>query len=92
MTFINFLVLLLIAAITGAIGQSLAGYSLGGCAVSAVIGFIGAYIGMWIARQFGLPEFIAVEVGGRAFPVIWSVLGSMVLTLVLGLISRRRAW
>jgi len=32
MTIVEFLVLLLIAAICGSIGQSLAGYSLGGCA------------------------------------------------------------
>lgn len=90
MTFLDFLILLLIAAIAGAIGQSLAGYTLGGCAVSAVIGFLGAYIGMWIARELGLPTFLTIEVGGRNFPFIWSVLGSMVLTLILGLISRRR--
>ncbi len=47
MTLIGFLVLLLIAAICGGIGQSLAGYDLGGCLVSIVVGFIGAYIGMW---------------------------------------------
>ena len=33
MTLLGFLVLLLIAAVCGAIGQSLAGYDLGGCLV-----------------------------------------------------------
>ena len=45
MTLVGLLVLLLIAAICGGIGQSLAGYSLGGCLVSIVVGFIGAWIG-----------------------------------------------
>ena len=49
MTLIQFLILLVVAAICGAIGQSLAGYSLGGCLVSAVVGFVGAYIGV-VAR------------------------------------------
>jgi uncharacterized membrane protein YeaQ/YmgE (transglycosylase-associated protein family) len=92
MTIIQFLVLLLVAAICGALGQSLAGYSLGGCLVSAVVGFLGAFIGMWLARQLQLPEVLTVQVGGEAFPVLWSIVCSFVFALVVGLISRRRSW
>ena len=90
MTLLEFLVLLLIAALAGALGQALGGYSLGGCMVSIVVGFIGAVIGLWLARQFGLSEFIPITVGGKTFPFIWSVLGSAILTVILGLITRRR--
>ena len=90
MTLLGFLILILIAAIAGAIGQSLAGYSLGGCAVSAVIGFIGAYIGLWIARQFGLPTFLSINVSGEAFPIVWAIIGSTLLTVILGFFTRRR--
>ena len=92
MTILQFLVLLFIAAICGAIGQSLAGYSLGGCLVSAVVGFIGAFVGMWLARQLGLPEVLAVQVGGEAFPVLWSIIGSALFAVVIGLVTRRRTW
>ncbi len=68
MTLFGFLILLLIAAICGGIGQSLAGYDLGGCLVSIVVGFIGAYIGLWIAAKFGLPEFFTISVDGKPFP------------------------
>ena len=88
MTLIGFLVLLAIAAICGAIGQSLAGYDLGGCLVSIIVGFIGAYIGMWLARKFGLPEFFAINVEGKPFPIIWSVIGSALFTLIVALIRR----
>jgi uncharacterized membrane protein YeaQ/YmgE (transglycosylase-associated protein family) len=88
MTLIQFLVLLIIAAICGGIGQSLAGYDLGGCLVSIVVGFIGAYIGMWMAGKFGLPELLAIKVGGKTFPIIWSVIGSAVFTLIVALIRR----
>lgn len=88
MTLIEFLILLLIAAICGAIGQSLAGYDLGGCLVSIVVGFIGAYIGMWLAGKLGLPTFFAISVGGKAFPIIWSVIGSAIFTLIVALIRR----
>ena len=88
MTLIGFLVLLAIAAICGAIGQSLAGYDLGGCLVSIIVGFVGAYIGMWLARKFGLPELLTIKVGGKSFPIIWSIIGSAVFTLIVALIRK----
>ncbi len=90
MTLLGFLILLLIAAVCGAIGQSIAGYSLGGCLVSIVVGFIGALLGQWIARAAGLPAVFVINVGGQAFPVIWAVLGATLFALVVGLISRGR--
>lgn len=88
MTLIGFLILLLIAAVCGAIGQSLAGYDLGGCIVSIVVGFIGAYIGLWVAGKLGLPKFFEITVEGKPFPIIWSILGSMIFALVVALIRR----
>lgn len=91
MSLAELLILLLIAAICGGIGQALAGYDLGGCLVSIVVGFIGAYIGMWVAGKFGLPEFLAINVGGKTFPIIWAVIGSAIFTLIVGLI-RSAVW
>jgi uncharacterized membrane protein YeaQ/YmgE (transglycosylase-associated protein family) len=90
MTLLGFLVLLIIAAITGSIGQAIAGYSLGGCLVSALVGFVGAWIGMWLSTQLGLPELFTITIQGEPFPVVWSILGSALFTAVLGLLSRRR--
>ena len=88
MTLMGFLVLLLIAAICGSIGQSLAGYDLGGCFVSIVVGFIGAYLGMWLAGKFGLPELFAINIQGKSFPIVWSVIGSALFTLIMALLRR----
>lgn len=90
MTLLEFLILLLIAGLAGALGQTMSGYSLGGCLVSIVVGFIGAFVGLWIARQFNLPLLIPITVGGETFPFIWSVLGSALFSVVLGLITRGR--
>ncbi len=92
MSLIQLLILLLIAAICGAIGQALAGYSLGGCLVSAVVGLLGAFLGVWLAQQLHLPEIFTIQVGGESFPIVWSIVGSMVLALLIGLLSRRRGW
>jgi len=91
MTLTQLLILLVIAAICGGVGQSLAGYDLGGCLVSIVVGFIGAYIGMWLAGKFHLPELLAIKIGGKTFPIIWSVIGSAVFTLLVALIRKAMA-
>ena len=90
MSITSLLLLLLIAAICGGIGQSLAGYSLGGCVVSIFIGFVGAWIGLKIAGEFGLPQWYTVDVGGKPFPIVWSVIGSFLFSLIVGSITRGR--
>jgi uncharacterized membrane protein YeaQ/YmgE (transglycosylase-associated protein family) len=90
MSILGFLLLLLIAAVAGAIGQSLAGYSLGGLISSILVGFIGAFIGTWIASQFKLPDFLAITVDGRAFPLFWAIIGATLFSAVMGWISRPR--
>jgi uncharacterized membrane protein YeaQ/YmgE (transglycosylase-associated protein family) len=89
MTLLGFLILLIIAAIAGALGQALAGYSLGGCLISIVVGFIGAFLGSWLAGQFNLPEPFLVTIQGETFPLLWSIVGSALFALVLGLLTRR---
>lgn len=89
MTLFDFLILLVIAGLCGAIGRGVGGgFSRGGCLVSIAIGFIGALLGMWLARQMALPELFAINIGGTRFPIIWSILGSAILVAVLGLIGR----
>ncbi|MCB1231351.1 MAG: hypothetical protein KDN19_13850 [Verrucomicrobiae bacterium] len=89
MTFFDLLILLVIAGICGAVGRGVGGgFSKGGCLVSIAIGFIGALLGMWLARQMGLPELFAINVGGTSFPIVWSILGGAIFVALLGLIGR----
>jgi len=88
MSLFGFIILLLVAAIVGSLGQALAGYSLGGCLVSIAIGFIGAVIGLWLASQLGLPEIFSLNIEGQPFPVVWAIIGSALFTGVLSLFLR----
>lgn len=88
MTILEFVILLVIAAICGALGQAIAGYSLGGLVITIVVGFIGALIGTWLARAIGLPELLMVNVGGEPFPIVWAIIGSAILAAVVALITR----
>lgn len=89
-TLLEFGILLLIAGIAGAIGQTLAGSSRGGCLTAIAVGFIGAILGTWIARGLELPEWFSIRVGTWSFPVIWSVIGSALFVAVLSLMTRGR--
>ena len=91
MTILDLVVLLLIAGLCGAIGQAITGFSRGGCLVSIAIGFIGALLGMWLARLLGLPELFSIQIGTTSFPIIWSIIGSAVFVAIISLISRSRA-
>src|SRR4051794_20605115 len=88
LSLVQILLLLLIAAICGGVGQSLVGYSVGGCLASIVVGLIGAWLGMYVAGALGLPELWTITVGGQPFPIIWSIIGSALFAAILGLINR----
>ncbi len=92
MTLLGLLLLLLIAGIVGAIGQSISGYSFGGYLVSVIVGFIGAYLGVWLAGQLGLPEVFAITIEGESFPIVWGIIGSAILSLILGLFTSRGSY
>jgi uncharacterized membrane protein YeaQ/YmgE (transglycosylase-associated protein family) len=85
----SFLILLLVAGVCGAIGQAIAGYSHGGCLVSVALGFIGALLGMWLSRAIGIGEILAIEIGGKNFPVVWSIIGSTLFVAIISFFTRR---
>lgn len=84
------LLLLLIAAVCGAIGKAIAGSARGGLVMSIVLGFIGALLGPWLAAKLKLPEPLMINIGGHPFPVLWSIIGAALFVALIHLISRRR--
>lgn len=83
------ILLVLIAAVCGAVGRAIAGDVRGGLLVSAVLGFIGALVGPWLAGRLRLPEPFMLHVGGQSFPVLWSIIGAAVFVAIIHLVSRR---
>jgi uncharacterized membrane protein YeaQ/YmgE (transglycosylase-associated protein family) len=89
MTIVDFLLLILVGAICGAVAEMIVGFSPGGFLASVAIGFLGALIGTWLARQIGLPSIFALTIGGYTIEIVWAILGAVVLLLILSLIRRR---
>ncbi len=90
MTLFDLIILLLVAGVCGALGQAISGYSRGGCLVSIALGFVGAVLGVWLARALGLPEILPVRIGTTSFPIVWSIIGSALFVAVIALLTRRR--
>jgi uncharacterized membrane protein YeaQ/YmgE (transglycosylase-associated protein family) len=90
MSLTTLVLLIVIAAICGAIGKALAGNVRGGLIVSTALGFIGALLGPWVAGLLKLPEPFMVTIGGHPFPVLWSIIGAALFVAVIHLFSRRR--
>jgi uncharacterized membrane protein YeaQ/YmgE (transglycosylase-associated protein family) len=90
MTILDVIILLVVAGVCGALGQAIAGYSRGGCLVSIALGFVGALLGLWLARLMHLPELFPVQIGDRSFPILWSIIGSALFVAVITLLTRRR--
>jgi uncharacterized membrane protein YeaQ/YmgE (transglycosylase-associated protein family) len=38
-----------------------------------------------------LPELFVVQIGGRPFPIVWSVIGAALFVAVLALLTGRRS-
>jgi uncharacterized membrane protein YeaQ/YmgE (transglycosylase-associated protein family) len=89
MTLVDLLLLILVGGICGVIAEMIVGFSPGGFLASVAIGFLGALLGTWLARQLGLPSIFAVTVGGYTIEILWAILGAVVLLLLLSLFRRR---
>ncbi|MEQ8764135.1 MAG: hypothetical protein RL885_09420 [Planctomycetota bacterium] len=88
MSFVEFLILLVIAGVCGALGQAIAGRK-GGWLVSIVLGFIGSIVGLWLARLLELPAIFTLEIDDVDFPVVWSIIGSALFVAVITFLTKK---
>lgn len=88
MTVLEFIVYLVIAGICGAIARGVAGGSGGGFVISVLLGFLGAFIGTWLARLLHLPALLVVAIGGHPFPILWSIIGGIILVAIAHALMR----
>jgi uncharacterized membrane protein YeaQ/YmgE (transglycosylase-associated protein family) len=85
MSIMGFLLLVVVGAICGGIAEMIVGYSPGGFLASVVVGFVGAWIGGWLAVTMHLPSLFVVRVEGHSVEIVWTVIGAIALLLLVSL-------
>jgi uncharacterized membrane protein YeaQ/YmgE (transglycosylase-associated protein family) len=90
LTLSGLIVLIVIAGICGAVGKALAGGGRGGLVAPIALGFIGAFLGPWVARQLNLSEPLVLHMSGQPFSIVWSIIGAALFVALLYLVSGRR--
>jgi len=58
--------------------------------LSIVVGFIGAMIGTWLARELNLPDPFPFTIRGTVYYILWAIIGAVIFTAVLSLISPKK--
>jgi uncharacterized membrane protein YeaQ/YmgE (transglycosylase-associated protein family) len=58
--------------------------------LSIAVGFVGALIGTWLARELDFPDIFSFEIRGINYPIVWSLIGAVLFTALLSLISPRK--
>jgi uncharacterized membrane protein YeaQ/YmgE (transglycosylase-associated protein family) len=91
MTVEEIIILLVVAAVLGVVAQRMLGYKLGGFFASVVLGFLGGLLGKFMASRFPLPLNFNIEIGDTKFQVVWSVLGTLLVTFIVGFIAKGAA-
>ena len=86
MTLIEFILYLVIAGVCGAVARAIGGGTAGGFVISIVLGFLGAFVGSWLARVLHLPPLLVIGVEGHPFPIVWSILGGALLVILARLL------
>lgn len=88
MSVLEVMVFLFIAAMCGAVARAIAGGTGGGFIASVALGFLGAFVGTWLAHLLRLPELLEVDIGRHPFPIVWSILGALVLVALAHVLVR----
>ncbi len=91
-TLFEALVWLVVAALCGAVGSALVGYSPGGLLASVGVGLVGAVIGAWLARQLGLPRVLVFSYAGTSIELLWTVVGAVIFVAILSLVRWPRSY
>ena len=89
MTITGLIILIIIAAVCGAVGKALVGVGRGGLLTTIALGFIGALFGPWLAARLNLSEPFMLNIGGESFPILWSIIGAALFVALLHLLSGR---
>lgn len=93
MTFsiLGLLVLFLVALACGYVAQRMFGLGSRGLLATTGFGLVGGLLGAFAAGAFGAPTLLRLDLGGVSFPLVWGLVGTLLVVGVVSAISHRGA-
>lgn len=79
MNMMQVLLLVVVAGLCGMVGGQVMGARRMNLLVMVALGFVGALAGKLLAGLLGLPLLWELHFGGESFPIVWAVIGSIVV-------------
>lgn len=91
MVWTDVLLIVAVAFACGTLGQLTSSYTRGGWIVHLGIGLVGSALGVWVARTINVPTVYLLPIGPDGFPIIWALIGSVLLVAVVGFFFKPRS-
>jgi uncharacterized membrane protein YeaQ/YmgE (transglycosylase-associated protein family) len=85
---IDLVLISVVALITGIVGQLTSKYVKGGWIVNFGSAFMGAFVGVHLARAFDLLAVFSIRYEKIDFPLIWALIGSVLFVALVGMFLR----
>ncbi len=90
MSLAGLILFLITAASVGNMNKSFSERNHTSCLSALTISLLGAFLGFWMAHQFQHADLITGANQANVSPVLWAVIGSVLLSLLMTVISRSR--
>ncbi len=81
--------ILIVSAICGSIAGAITGAKQQGCWTNVGVGLMGSIVGYFLQKLLNLPSIIDLHLGHGRFPLLWTIIGSIVFLAVLQLINSK---
>jgi len=85
---VELLLLITVAVILGTIAQITSNLNKGGWIVNPLIGFFGAFAGVFASRSLNAPEIYNLKIGSAVFPIVYAAIGAVLFLAAIGFILK----
>jgi uncharacterized membrane protein YeaQ/YmgE (transglycosylase-associated protein family) len=85
---LELLLILGVAIPIGLVAHFTGTYSRKGWFLYIGLAFVGGFVGTWIARLFPVPTVYELTFQGISFPILWTLIGSVLIVAALGFIVK----
>lgn len=89
-TVAEFVVILIISGVCGGLARAIFGLGTANFFFSIIVGLAGGYLGLYLQNRFQWPTIFVLPIGSTVIPVVWILIGALILTFIASTIESIR--